>query len=134
MEEILDSHSMLVFASQPAEINGYVVCLIAAVHRDQYNRYPHLDGSVYQQNGRSPSFVWGAVEVVLADAAEELRKRNAGALLEWRQRDTRELLRIAGTFFTRDQAWAGTRFSPRDTLLHGTYDLFDAATVISSMR
>jgi DNA integrity scanning protein DisA with diadenylate cyclase activity len=76
--------------------------------------------------------IWAAIETVLDDAATELQKRNAGAMLEWKHSDAREIVRTAATLFARRHAWAGPRFSPVDIMSHGVYDLFDAASIISS--
>src|SRR5579863_6797756 len=134
VEGLFDPTLALVFASPPCEVNNHAICAIALLNREQYHRYPHLDDDLYQQTGRWPSLIWAAVETVLDDAAAELQKRNAGAMMEWKHSDPRELLRTAATLFARRHAWAGPRFSPVDIMKDGVYDLFDAATIISSTR
>jgi DisA bacterial checkpoint controller nucleotide-binding len=134
VEELYDPEPVLVLASPACEVNNHAICAIALLIREQYQRYAHLDDDLYQKRGRWPSLIWAAVDAVLDDASAELQKRNAGAMLEWKHSDERELLRTAATHFVRRHAWAGSRLDPVDVMAHGVYELFDAASVISSTR
>lgn len=132
VEELYDLKPVLVLASRAWEVNNHAICVIALLLREQYQRYAHLDDDLYQKSGQWPSLIWAAVDAVLDDASEELQKRNAGAMLEWKHSDERELLRTAAAHFVRRHAWAGSRLDFVDVMARGVYDLFDAATVISS--
>ena len=117
VEEILAGTDHASTVSPCCEVNGFLVAIVATYSKTAYEHYPSLDMKVFIEQGRSPSFLFGAIEAILDKFADELRKRDAGGRYENDPPNARNILRSAGAFFTRVHAWAGKRFSPLDIQL-----------------
>jgi len=132
LREVVEPHGLIVSVSPCAEINRHIVALAITYKRAEYERYPHMDMSVFTEHGRWPSLAFGVVEAVLNEFGEELRKIDAGRR-HFETTEAGHMVRVAGEFFTRCNVWASKRFSQFDTQLRGTLDFFEACNAISAM-
>ncbi|MCE9567931.1 MAG: DNA integrity scanning protein DisA nucleotide-binding domain protein [Planctomycetes bacterium] len=132
LKEVVEPCGLIVSVSPCVEINRHMVGLAIAYNRAEYERYPHLDMSVFTERGRWPSLPFGVVEAVLDEFGEELRKIDAGRR-HFETTEAGRILRVAGEFFTRCNVWESKRFSPLDVQIRGTLDFFEACNAISAM-
>lgn len=115
------------------QIDGGIVAIVATFGRFEHDQYPHLDWSIRDKEGRWPSLHFGVIEVVLHYFSEDLRMKDAGRLHGFEVDRTKEFVRTAGAFFTRNHAWAEKRFSQLDVEMRGTIDFYETCNSISTM-
>jgi hypothetical protein len=132
LKEVVEPRGLIASVSPCVEINRHMVALVITYNRAEYERYPHMNMSVFTDRGRWPSLLFGVVEAVLNEFGEELRKIDAGRR-HFEATEPGRLLRVAGEFFTRCNVWAGKRFSQIEIQLRGTLDFFEACNAISAM-
>lgn len=120
------------FLSWPQKLDGYLVCVVMVLLKEQLAWHRHLQTRVvplheYRNVSVTRSLLDAAISILLEEAADQLTKPEPGRFFD--RRDTDELVRAAGRQLAMDVAFRADSHE-----LEGFHGFFSACNTISSLK